>query len=39
MGITTEMTQQLLQTYMRKDGTLRFGDFVAAVLHLLIVFR
>ena len=23
---------------MRKDGTLRFGDFVAAILHLTVAF-
>ena len=24
---------------MRKDGTLRFGDFVSAILHLVMAFN
>lgn len=24
---------------MRKDGTLRFGDFVSCILHLIITFN
>lgn len=28
----------LILRYMRKDGTLRFGDFVSAILHLTVAF-
>ncbi|XP_065349926.1 calpain-C [Cloeon dipterum] len=29
----------LILRYMRKDGTLRFGDFVSAILHLSVAFN
>ncbi|GBN09803.1 hypothetical protein AVEN_236863-1 [Araneus ventricosus] len=28
----------LVLRYMRKDGTLRFGDFVLCILHLMVAF-
>ncbi|XP_034941713.1 calpain-C isoform X2 [Chelonus insularis] len=32
--LNTEVLAVLILRYMRKDGTLRFGDFVSAILHL-----
>ncbi|XP_076040187.1 calpain C isoform X2 [Oratosquilla oratoria] len=37
--LNTEVVATLVLRYMRKDGTLRFGDFVAAVLHLSVAFN
>jgi Ca2+-binding EF-hand superfamily protein len=37
--INTEVLSILILRYMRKDGTLRFGDFVSAILHLSIAFN
>lgn len=36
--LNTEVVSTLVLRYMRKDGTLRFGDFVSAVLHLSVAF-
>lgn len=36
--LNMETLSLLVQRYMRKDGTLRFGDFVASVLHLTMAF-
>lgn len=33
-----EVLTILILKYMRKDGTLRFGDFVSAILHLTVAF-
>ena len=33
-ALSTGVLATLTLRYMRKDGTLRFGDFVSAVLHL-----
>jgi len=33
-----EILGQLLQRYIRKDGTLRFGDFVSIILTLTAAF-
>lgn len=37
--VNTEVLSILILRYMRKDGTLRFGDFVSAILHLSIAFN
>ncbi|XP_054168204.1 calpain-C-like [Oppia nitens] len=37
--LNTEILSSLTLRYMRKDGTLRFGDFVAAILHLVMAFN
>lgn len=37
--LNTEVLSVLTLRYMRKDGTLRFGDFVSAVLHLSVAFN
>ncbi|XP_023016571.1 calpain C [Leptinotarsa decemlineata] len=34
----SEVLATLILRYMRKDGTLRFGDFVSAILHLTVSF-
>lgn len=36
--LSTEVVSILVLRYMRKDGTLRFGDFVSAILHLSVAF-
>ncbi|XP_068232598.1 calpain-C [Palaemon carinicauda] len=36
--LNTEVVSTLVLRYMRKDGTLRFGDFVSAILHLSVAF-
>ncbi|XP_065219426.1 calpain-C [Planococcus citri] len=36
--LSTEVLSILILKYMRKDGTLRFGDFVSAILHLTVSF-
>lgn len=36
--LNSSIMGSLLAKYMRKDGTLRFGDFVAAILSLAIAF-
>ncbi|XP_013777811.1 calpain-C-like [Limulus polyphemus] len=36
--LNTEILCLLVIRYMRKDGTLRFGDFVSCILHLSIAF-
>ncbi|XP_066982446.1 calpain-C [Macrobrachium rosenbergii] len=36
--LSTEVVSTLVLRYMRKDGTLRFGDFVSAILHLSVAF-
>ncbi|KAL0280267.1 UNVERIFIED_CONTAM: hypothetical protein PYX00_001610 [Menopon gallinae] len=35
----TDVISILILRYMRKDGTLRFGDFVSAILHLSVAFN
>jgi len=37
--VNTDVLSVLILRYMRKDGTLRFGDFVSAILHLSIAFN
>ena len=37
-ALNTAVVSVLILRYMRKDGTLRFGDFVSAVLHLSVAF-
>lgn len=37
--LNTEVVSTLVLRYMRKDGTLRFGDFVSAILHLSVAFN
>lgn len=37
--VSTEVLSLLVLKFMRKDSTLRFGDFVAAVLHLTVSFN
>ncbi|XP_043244576.1 calpain-C-like [Amphibalanus amphitrite] len=37
--LNTDVMTVLTQRYRRKDGTLRFGDFVAAVLQLCVAFE
>ena len=34
----TDVISILILRYMRKDGTLRFGDFVSTILHLSVAF-
>ncbi|XP_014286541.1 calpain-C [Halyomorpha halys] len=36
--LSTDVLAILVLRYMRKDGTLRFGDFVSAILHLSLAF-
>lgn len=36
--LSTEVVSTLVLRYMRKDGTLRFGDYVSAILHLSVAF-
>lgn len=36
--ISNDVLSTLILKYMRKDGTLRFGDFVSATLHLHVAF-
>lgn len=36
--LNTEILSTLILRYMRKDGTLRFGDFVSCILHLSVSF-
>ncbi|CAL4082230.1 unnamed protein product [Meganyctiphanes norvegica] len=37
--LSTEVVSTLVLRYMRKDGTLRFGDFVSSILHLSVAFN
>ncbi|KAL1518074.1 hypothetical protein ABEB36_001754 [Hypothenemus hampei] len=37
--LSSDVLTTLILRYMRKDGTLRFGDFVSAILHLTVAFR
>ncbi|XP_047115178.1 calpain-C [Schistocerca piceifrons] len=37
--LNTDVLSILILRYMRKDGTLRFGDFVSAILHLTVAFN
>lgn len=37
--LSTDNFQLLMLRYMRRDGTLRFGDFVACILHLIAIFN
>lgn len=36
--LSSDILATLVLRYMRKDGTLRFGDFVSAILHLTVSF-
>ncbi|RWS04986.1 calpain-C-like protein [Dinothrombium tinctorium] len=36
--LNNEILSLLMLKYMRKDGTLRFGDFVSCILHLNVIF-
>ncbi|KAG1674068.1 Calpain-C [Nymphon striatum] len=36
--LNTDVLSCLVLRYMRKDGTLRFGDFVSCILHLTVAF-
>ncbi|KAL1117337.1 hypothetical protein AAG570_004663, partial [Ranatra chinensis] len=36
--LSNDVTSIVILRYMRKDGTLRFGDFVSAILHLSVAF-
>ncbi|CAH1109619.1 unnamed protein product [Psylliodes chrysocephalus] len=36
--LSSDVLATLILRYMRKDGTLRFGDFVSAILHLTVSF-
>lgn len=36
--VNNDVLYALVMRHMRKDGTLRFGDFVSAVLHLAVAF-
>jgi len=38
-ALNTDLMHLLLLRYMRRDGTLRFGDFVACILHLISAFN
>ena len=38
LQLGTDVISILILRYMRKDGTLRFGDFVSAILHLSVAF-
>uniref|UniRef100_A0A1B6CAH4 Calpain catalytic domain-containing protein n=1 Tax=Clastoptera arizonana TaxID=38151 RepID=A0A1B6CAH4_9HEMI len=37
--LSNDVLSILILRYMRKDGTLRFGDFVSAILHLSVAFN
>ncbi|XP_046387998.1 calpain-C [Ischnura elegans] len=37
--LSTDVLSILILRYMRKDGTLRFGDFVSVILHLSVAFN
>lgn len=37
--LSSDILGVLILRYMRKDGTLRFGDFVSVILHLTNAFR
>ncbi|XP_048525652.1 calpain-C isoform X3 [Dendroctonus ponderosae] len=37
--MSSDVLTTLILRYMRKDGTLRFGDFVSAILHLSVAFH
>lgn len=37
-GLSSEVASRVILKYMRKDSTLRFGDFVSAILQLTIAF-
>lgn len=36
--LSTDIMSILMLKYMRKDGTLRMGDFASAILHLTTAF-
>lgn len=36
--LNTDIISILILRYMRRDGTLRLGDFVSAILHLTMAF-
>lgn len=36
--LSTDIISILILRYMRRDGTLRLGDFVSAILHLTMAF-
>lgn len=36
--LNSDVLSLLILRYMRKDGTLRFGDFVSSILHLSLAF-
>lgn len=36
--LSTEILSILVLRYMRRDGTLRLGDYVSAILHLTMAF-
>lgn len=36
--LNNDILSILVLRFMRKDGTLRFGDFVGAILHLTVAF-
>ena len=36
--LNTDIMSILILRYMRRDGTLRLGDFVSAILHLTMAF-
>jgi len=38
-GLNSDTVQLLMLKYMRRDGTMRFGDFVACILHLIAAFN
>jgi hypothetical protein len=38
-SLSTEVMMSLVTKFMRKDSTLRFGDFVSVILHLSICFN
>ena len=37
-SVVRNMIMMMVVRYMRKDGTLRFGDFVAIILNLTVAF-
>lgn len=37
--LSTDILCILILRYMRRDGTLRLGDFVSAILHLTVAFE
>ncbi|XP_060535466.1 calpain-C [Cylas formicarius] len=37
--LSSDVLITLILRYMRKDGTLRFGDFVSSILHLTVAFN